>query len=247
MDTYNQWEHIADNYEKEREVLSFPALLLDDLVVSMISRKAKQVLDYGAGSGAISRRLKKAGFSVIAYEPIKIMRDLCRKMTPEDLLSGIKIFSSLHSIAPASLDAIICVNVLNHIDRLEPAVKKIHALLKSGGQLIVVIPHPFKDSGHWHKSGLAGNWRYDYYVAGDYMKEGVVVRTREDVNGNVVVKKATMNHRKVATYFNILIKSGFRVEQLIEPGPKNMSKKKFPVLHEKSSRIPYFLVMECRK
>lgn len=247
MNTYNQWEHIADNYEKEREMLSFPTLLLDDLVVSMISRQAERVLDYGAGSGAISRRLQKAGFSVIAYEPIKVMRDLCRKMTPEDLFHGIKIFSNLHSIASASLDAIICVNVLNHIDRLELVVRKIYTLLKPGGQLIVVIPHPFKDSGYWHKSGLAGSWRYDYYVAGDYMKEGVVVRTREDVNGNVVVKKVVMNHRKVATYFNILTKSGFRVGQLIEPGPKNISKKKFPVLHEKSSRIPYFLVIECYK
>lgn len=248
MNKQEQWRKIAINYEQERDTLSFPSLLLDDLVVSMVSQSANvKVLDFGAGSGTIARRLDKKKSHIVAYEPIKPMRNLCKKMTPSAIYKKISIIGDLRSMTPESIDSVICINVLNHINNLNLVLKKINSYLKTGGQLIMVIPHPFKDMGFWQKKQVNGQWQYLDYVAGDYMKEGQVTRTREDINGNVVVKKVAMSHRKVSTYFNALINAGFEVKQLIEPEPAKSSKKIFSVLYAKSSRIPYFLVMECYK
>lgn len=228
--------------------MSLPSLLLDDLIVSLLKApKNATILDFGAGSGTLARRMDKKGYKVLAYEPVKIMRDLCQKLTPKAIYPNIEIVDHLEPLTIGNVDSVICINVLNHVDSLGETLEKLYGLLRRGGQLIIAIPHPLKDMGRWQKEQVDGKWQYLEYLCGDYMNEGKVSRTREDVDGNVVVKKAVMNHYKISTYFSELSRAGFQVRQLLEPAPDKMVQRKFPILYTKSSRIPYFLILECYK
>jgi hypothetical protein len=44
----NKWQEISLNYEKERETCSIPALISDNLIVSLIKKSDKDILDFGA-------------------------------------------------------------------------------------------------------------------------------------------------------------------------------------------------------
>ena len=52
-------------------------------------------------------------------------------------------------------------------------------------------------------------------------------------------------HRTFETWFTLLRRTGFTVEALTEPRPSDRAMKGNPLLAG-SSRVPFFLVMDCR-
>lgn len=243
-----QWKKIAENYRLERDTKSFPHLLIDKLIASLIGGKSFKILDFGAGSGTISRLISKENSQIIAYEPVAEMRHLLERSTPKEKYKNIKIVDELKEVKKIkNLDGLICVNVLNHIKNVPVILRVFSSLLKKEGQLVISLPHPLKNHGTWEKKNVKGKWNYAYYRLDDYMKEGKIERTREDINGNVVVKKVISYHRKFSTYYNWIEEAGFEIKRIYEPAPSRKDAKNFPILYSKSSRIPYFLIFKCVK
>jgi SAM-dependent methyltransferase len=108
--------------------------LIDSLIAAFVPRGAA-VLDIGVGGGLQSRRMQQRGFAVTAMD-----------FLPEGLraLSG----SGVHCVrcaaeslpfAPASFDAILALDVLEHTDDAT-AAPELFRTLRPGGILIMTVP-----------------------------------------------------------------------------------------------------------
>jgi SAM-dependent methyltransferase len=151
------------------------------------------VLDCPAGSGALTRDLLKAGYDVV----------------PADLFPGnFKlpgrqcIFLDMHEkfpLADESLDAIICVEGIEHLEDQFHFVRECHRVLRTGGRLLLTTPNILN---------LAS--RLKYFLTGFWSLYELPV--------NEVSKDPTHDHIGPISYpwlRYILHTNGFRVRQVI--------------------------------
>jgi len=243
----NQWVPIAQNYEVERDILSLPAILVDDLVMALMNTARQgKVLDFGAGSGTLTRLLARQGHNVTAYEPNAPMRNVMVRANPADLQEKITILEDIEQVEKIEQhDSIICINVVDHLLDVLGTFKLFREKIKPGGRFILCIPHPMKNIGSWVKERNGSEWDYVYYRLDGYMSEGAVKRDREDVKGNLIIKDVISQHRTMSTYYNWVIDAGFDVVKMHEPGPKEEHKTSFPAHYKQCSRIPYFWILDC--
>jgi SAM-dependent methyltransferase len=89
------------------------------------------ILDFGAGHGdftAVLQKRKVVALDVYPYEEVDIVCDLQRDVP----------------FKRASFDAIVLMNVLEHIQQPERLLKTLAGLLRPGGSLIVAVPFLLK-------------------------------------------------------------------------------------------------------
>lgn len=112
----------------------------------LLSKSIKEglILDAGSGDGSLSIQLAKKGFNIYAVEPAREWSDIFKsRLKRAGLEKNIKIFHSpLEEInfLTESFDAIVCGEVLEHIDNDKKALQCFYSLLKKGGILILSVP-----------------------------------------------------------------------------------------------------------
>lgn len=240
------WEGIAAQYAEERDEHSFNAVLLDPLVPELVGPvDGALVADVGAGTGQVTDRLAALGAHVDAYEPDTAMAGLLRERVRShgDLVRVMP--EGLEALAEVEgrYDTICCLNVLDHIADLPESVRLLRSALKPGGRLVLSIPHPMKDRGGWYKLPGPRGWEYRHYVVDDYFLEGECLKDREDRNGDVRLRGVRTHHRTLSRYFEELLTQGFLLRRVLEPEPEASVEERDPVIFDKSSRVPYFVVM----
>ena len=111
----------ADNYND----------YVTDILVSQIDKKYN-IVDFGAGFGLFTERIKNLGFNISAIEINKIaLKKLKNK--------GIDSYHSLGEI-PAPFNCIISLNVLEHIEDDNLIIKEFYKKLPNNGKLILYLP-----------------------------------------------------------------------------------------------------------
>jgi SAM-dependent methyltransferase len=191
----------------------------------------RDVLDLGCGEGHVSRRLARAGANVIGVDPTARLIELAEEAEHREPL-GIRFAKAgaehLDCLPDQSVDAICAVLVLHHTDPLETALAEAHRVLRDGGTLSAIIPHPVLDHPD---AGWAGPQR----VIGRYAEERYW-STAPD--GQVsAVHHIGWHHRTLATWLNALAGAGFRIERAAEPPARR---------HDQWHDLPRFLALRCR-
>lgn len=248
--TGNVWDTIAGQYEDERESSSFNAILLDDLVHTLLPSVSNQIVaDVGAGAGQITTTLVERGAIVDAYEPEPAMRLLLSQRLVNHggrvqvLPYGIESLTEKIQV----YDVVCCLNVVDHVPDLPWAVDTLTRALHPGGTLVLSVPHPLKDRGGWKKTPRVLDWAYEGFTVDDYFDESACTKVREDRYGDVRVRDVTTYHRTVSTYINTVLESSLRILKVVEPAPTADIASREPIIYDKSSRIPYFLLIVARK
>jgi len=101
------------------------------------------VLDHGAGTGALTARLLLRARRVVALEPDGVLHGLlCERFQAEPRVEVLRgtIETFLERSGPSTLDAIFSSNVLEHIQDDVDCLELLRTALKKGGALAVYVP-----------------------------------------------------------------------------------------------------------
>ena len=109
-------------------------------VAGRVALRDAAVLDVGCGGGLLSEALAQAGAKVVA---IDLAPNLLKVARLHGLESGIKVdyrempVEQLAGEAPASFDAITCMEMLEHVPEPASVIAACATLLKPGGRLFL--------------------------------------------------------------------------------------------------------------
>ena len=120
-----------DNLEVMSEARHYNAYL-HSLIEAQI-RSNDKVADFGAGSGTFAVPLLERGVDLVCVEPDARLRQHLRQ-------ARLSVVASMDEIAPASLDLVYSLNVLEHIGDDRDALRGLAGRLKDGGRLLLYVP-----------------------------------------------------------------------------------------------------------
>lgn len=107
----------------------------------ILEKGYRRVLDFGCGTGIISFLLAKKGIDVIAVDTeFEALNKMRKKMVFPPTIQFFNSDLSDVTIENNSIDAIIALDVLEHIDDLSVYMKLFSNMLKKGGSVIVSGP-----------------------------------------------------------------------------------------------------------
>src|SRR5215469_9961945 len=97
------------------------------------STDSKDVIDFGAGIGTFSKRLRTAGYRVKCVE-----RDSLQRQNLEQ--QGFDTLDNIASIPDDSAAFIFSLNVFEHIEHDAIVIREVRQKLKPGGALLIYVP-----------------------------------------------------------------------------------------------------------
>lgn len=112
----------------------------DRLLLSGTALRGARVLDVGCGGGLLSEALAREGANVVA---IDLAPDLIKIAKLHRLESGVEVdyrlcaVETLAAEAPGTFDAIVCMEMLEHVPDPASVIAACATLLKPGGRLFL--------------------------------------------------------------------------------------------------------------
>ena len=97
------------------------------------SAESTDLIDFGAGIGTFSKRLRTAGYNVTCVEPDPLQR---RRLEEQ----GFDTLENITGVADNSASFVFSLNVFEHIQDDSVALREIRQKLKSGGTLLIYVP-----------------------------------------------------------------------------------------------------------
>ncbi|WP_422925344.1 class I SAM-dependent methyltransferase [Singulisphaera sp. PoT] len=123
------------------------------LVSTLEPLRGKRILDLGCGKGRFASRLAEGGAEVVGI-------DLSAGMLEEaEGLNRVRCSASRLPFASASFDAVVAVEVFEHLEAIDPALSEARRVLRDGGILAIVDKNAASLNAHrpWLPS-LAVKW-----------------------------------------------------------------------------------------
>jgi SAM-dependent methyltransferase len=97
------------------------------------STDSKELVDFGAGIGTFSKRLRAAGYHVKCIEPDPVQRERLEEQ-------GFDTLDNINSIPDGSVPFVFSLNVFEHIEHDTIAIRKVRQKVKTGGALLIYVP-----------------------------------------------------------------------------------------------------------
>ncbi|WP_345239236.1 class I SAM-dependent methyltransferase [Pontibacillus salipaludis] len=199
--------------------------------------EGKRILDLGCGDGRFGLTLIQQECAFYeGVDPSLNMVQKAKESLPEENCTIHLSSMEDWEFKDEQYDIVVSRMALHYVADLSPIVKNIYRSLKNDGQLLCSVQHPVLTSPveSVASHGKRSNWTVD-----DYFNQGE--RQERWINEQVI-----KYHRTTETYFQLLKKAGFAIEDLKECEPQ---KKHFKNEEEynRRKRIPLFLAFSCRK
>lgn len=194
-----------------------------------------KVIDLGCGYGWFCRNVRKQGAAqVLGLDVSEKMLNKARSMTSDagieyrhEDLEQLQLPAETYSLAYSSL-------TLHYIQALPELFATVFQSLTPGGHFVFSAEHPIfttPANPGWLTSKNGGKtWPVD-----GYQQEGKRVT-------NWFAEGVIKQHRKLATYINLLINAGFVITHLDEWGPSIEQLNATPALSEETERPMLFLL-----
>lgn len=197
--------------------------------------RGTKVVDLGCGYGWFCRNMREQGAAqVLGLDISAKMLEKARSMTADDNieyrredLDNLTLPAETYSLAYSSL-------ALHYLQNLSGLFDQVYQSLVPGGHFVFSAEHPIftapAQPGWLTNTSGQKTWPVD-----GYQREGERVT-------NWFAEGVIKQHRKLATYINLLIKSGFIITQVDEWGPSAEQLTSMPALQEEIERPMMFLL-----
>ncbi|MFC6963302.1 class I SAM-dependent methyltransferase [Halocatena marina] len=225
----NAYNKLAQTYQTQEEDpycadLEFPAM------TELIPNPArKRVLDAGCGCGRYAEWLIEREADVLAADKsIKMLEQAKRRIGDRAEVRRADITEPLEFAADSEFDGIICGLSLHYVEDWRQAFTEFARILQPGGFLVFSAHHPVDE--------------YIAFEAENYF-ETEQKRMTWSASGEEI--DVPFYRRPFADVINPLIETGFRLDELVEPRPKETFKDRKPESYEKRMKQPTFLCIRA--
>jgi SAM-dependent methyltransferase len=120
-----------DNLDVLVDAVRYNRFLVDEVLRACAGCAA--ALDFGAGTGTLSVLVRERGMTVACVEADARLRERLSQQ-------GFEVFDDIARVPVQSQEFIYSINVLEHIEHDEAALKALHARLKPGGHCMLYVP-----------------------------------------------------------------------------------------------------------
>ncbi len=197
-----------------------------------------RILDSGCGEGRFCRILIEQG----AEQVVGV--DLCEPMVTaaKELASGKDEYyagdvQDLSFLNGRSFD--LAVSYLNQCDlpNFKANNRAVFQLLRPGGRFVIANLHPMRSAtGAWRKTE---DGKKEHVILDYYFEEG-------ERSWNIMGTDVTNFHRTLSSHIHGYRKSGFEIDDVIEPTVNPEDLDDYPEL-EDELRVPNFIIFVLRK
>jgi SAM-dependent methyltransferase len=166
----------------------------------------KRVLDLGCGFGwHCNYAVKQGAAAVVGLDISQKMLKRANEINAHKNITYICNSIEDYEYPQNQFDVVVSSLAFHYVESFEDICKNIGRCLADGGFFVFSVEHPSATSAD--KNAKATHER----IFGNYFNEGK--RGVFSPPCDMVVKY----HRTLSTYFNTLVKSGFKIEQVCEP------------------------------
>jgi ubiquinone/menaquinone biosynthesis C-methylase UbiE len=234
------WDSIADWYAERLAAGSAPHQLAIAAVLQLLPAViGEPVLDLGCGEGLAARALATQGAQVTGIDlSAQMIGHARRQETAHPLGIDFRVgdAQTLDGLADGAFAGVVANLSLHNVDDLDAALGAVWRVLRPGGWLVFVIPHPCFEPPH-ASSATTPEGRAAQLVFG-YFEE----RFWRSANPQGF-RRAGNRHRTLATYLNSLVDGGFVIARVLEPEPTPA----LAVSHPGRADVPMFLVVRVAR
>ena len=136
------------------------------------ARPTDRLLEYGAGTGLVSRELRDAVGPITLADTSTGIRAVLQDKITAGVFPDARVWDVDLSAAPAvpdeRFDVIVTVMTLHHVPDLAAALSSFAALLRNGGHLGVVDLD--EEDGTFHPEGFDGHHGFDHDALADDLR-----------------------------------------------------------------------------
>lgn len=236
---YNQpvaqhaYDELAEAYAERIDTKPHNAYYERPATLSLLPDiNGKLVLDAGCGPGVYAEWLLAHGADVVALDANQNMVRLAKQRLGDKvpvLLANLE--APLDFLADASFDLIISPLVMDYIRDWEATFAEFHRVLRPGAYLVFSIGHPFQEYDLRRPTS-----NYFALEKVNYLWRGF----GKPVN-------MPSYRRPLSAVINPLLKTGFILEQILEPLPTQEFKEDEPDEYEQLMRSPGFMCLRARR
>jgi len=210
--------------------------------------RGKAVLCVGSGTGEECRQIVSRGASrVVGIDNAEGLIDIARQSYPD---SEFQVMDMEALDFPAeSFDIIYSSLALHYVHDWVPMLRRMHAVLKPGGEMLFSIHHPLRSAMEQKREGDSFSYTLGFSRTGNDKGEafGDYLTSREIEDTLFNQLKVTYYHKPLSVILKNITDAGFAVQACIEPKPleeAKAKKKNFYTVHQK---IPLVMILKLKK
>jgi ubiquinone/menaquinone biosynthesis C-methylase UbiE len=195
-------------YEAYTSADVFPSMR--DFAVHLLGPGPGSCLDLGCGTGRAIPALAAAGWSVVGVDVSVDQLEAARAYAGDARL----VQADAHALpfADGEFDAVVSILTHTDLDDLQRAFGEASRVLRSGGAFVYLGVHPcfaspFVERGEDGTTVLRPGYR-----------DAGWQRLPPDESSTKIRARVGINHVPLAGFFNAIIRGGFTIEQVEEPG-----------------------------
>jgi ubiquinone/menaquinone biosynthesis C-methylase UbiE len=201
--------------------------------------RGRRVLDLGCGFGWFCRWAREQGAAHV--EGIDVSENMlarARATTSDPAIVYSRADMERLALPAAAFDLVYSSLALHYVADLEWLLSEAHQSLVPGGALVFSVEHPTMTAPAVQRWSTDAEGRRTWGLYG-YLDEGP--RTTDWLTKGVVKQ-----HRTLATYVNLLLRTGYALSRIEEWGPSPEQIAALPSLASEHQRPPFLLVAARR-